>query len=174
MGKIPIGGIKLGPRLHLLKIRHPPTGDPLRWNLWEKLTERKINLFYLTTVCTNTHVETAFCILQENEGPVWDLLHSDGRLKARVRLVPAVGPLSIFPHQYSFEMFGLSLSALGKARIPLHGLASSVSSLTFLTDYDLLDSAAAAMLEFLELPSGQAPIRQPIPQPAENPEEIPV
>ena len=72
---------------------------------------------------------------------------------------PSVGLLSVFPHQSSLRILGLSLYALGKASLPVYGLASSLSALTFVTDYCSLDGAVAALVSYLEMPPNQGPVR---------------
>jgi hypothetical protein len=73
-----------------------------------------------------------------------------------------VGALSIFPHQSNLKLLGLSFYLFGEANLPLYGMSSSISTLTFLTDYTKLDSAVAKLLEYVVLPANHAPFRPEI------------
>jgi hypothetical protein len=43
--------------------------------------------------------------------------------------------VSIFPHRFNLQTVGLALMALAEARLPMYGLCSSLSALTFITDH---------------------------------------
>lgn len=160
MEKIAIGGMKLSPELALITLRHPPGWESQGCRVWEKLTASRINIFFLSRLCTAELRETSFCVAAEDGYPTRELLQSENHLSGRVSFVPSVGALSLFPHQFSFEILGLALHAFGKAGIPLYGLASSISSLTFITDYALLGQGVAVMEEYLALPRGQIPVKE--------------
>jgi len=159
MGKVTIGGMKLSSELALVKLQHLPGAEPHRWRIWEKLTSSRINLLFLFSVCAGTLCETTFCVAVEDSYDTKMLIQSEGLPNRRAFFIPAVGALSLFPHHSSFEVLGLSLFAFGKADLPFYGLASSISSLTFITDYALLEKAAAAMEDYLFLPKGQSPVK---------------
>jgi hypothetical protein len=57
----------------------------------------------------------------------------------------SVDLVSVFPHQFNLKALGLSLIALGKAKIPTHGFSSSLSALTFIIDHADLDQAASVL-----------------------------
>jgi hypothetical protein len=65
----------------------------------------------------------------------------------------------VFPHHSNLKLLGLALYLFGKARLPVYGMASSISSLTFITDYLQLDNAVATLLEYVDLPPNHAPFR---------------
>ncbi len=159
MAKIKIGGIKLSSELALVTLRHPPGAEIHRWRLWEKLAARHINVSFLSSLCTERMGKTAFAVAAGDRARTTELIRSEKKLKGCADFLPAVGALSLFPHHFSFEVLGVSLQAFSMAELPFYGLASSLSSLTFLTDYGLLDQAAAAMEKCLVLPRGQCPTR---------------
>lgn len=159
MRKVMIGGMKLSSELALVKLQHLPEAEPHRWRIWEKLTSSRINIFFLSSVCTGTLCETAFCVAAEDAYDTKVLIQPDGFPNKHIFFIPAVGALSLFPHHFSFEVLGLSLYAFGKAGLPLYGLASSISSLTFITDYALLEKASTTMEECLVLPEGQNSVK---------------
>jgi len=81
------------------------------------------------------------------------------KLKENLEFIPGVGTLSIFPHHSNLKLLGVSFYLLSKVRLPLYGMASSISSLTFITDYSLLDEAVTTLLEYMDLPPNPAPFR---------------
>jgi hypothetical protein len=83
-------------------------------------------------------------------------------LKKNIKFSTAVGALSMFPHHSNLKLLGLSFYLFGELRLPVYAMASSISSLTFITDYQQLDNAVAALLEYVELPPNHAPFRQDI------------
>jgi len=99
------------------------------------------------------------CVSAEDKIQVKHLIDSEADLRENTELGSAVGLISLFPHQSNLKLLGLSLYAFGKARLPIYGLASSLSALTFVTDYAHLDKAAALLEEYFELPSNQRPFK---------------
>lgn len=154
-----IGGMKLSSELALVKLQHLPEAEPHRWRIWKKLTAGRINILFLSCVCAGTICETAFCVAAEDWYDTEMLIRSEGFPDRQTCFIPSVGALSLFPHRFSFEILGVSLCAFGKADVPFYGLASSISSLTFITDYEQLEKAAAAMENYLALPEGQGPVK---------------
>lgn len=160
MGKTKIGGIKLSSELALVTLRHPPGAETRRWRLWEKLAADRVNVFFLSSLRTERLDKTSFAVAAGEWARTRELIQSENQVSERIDFLPSVGALSLFPHRFSFEILGASLYAFSAAKLPLYGLASSVSSLTFLTDFNLLDEATAAMERYLILPRGQTPMRQ--------------
>ena len=140
-----------------MRVRHPSGLGSRRWRLLQELSTNRINIVFLTRAYTKTSAQTVFCVTAEDWYHTKELIQSDKYLVGRVDFVPDVGALSLYPHRFSFEILGLSLHALAKSGVPLHALASSISSLTFITDYALLDNAVAAVSQYLEWPRDQAP-----------------
>ncbi len=87
------------------------------------------------------------------------LVAGEPKLKENLEFIPNVGTLSIFPHHSNLKLLGVSFYLLSKVRLPLYGMASSISSLTFITDYSLLDEAVTTLLEYMDLPANHAPFR---------------
>ena len=71
----------------------------------------------------------------------------------RVRIIPSVSLLSVFPHQSDFRLVGHLLQALRDGRTGVHALASSIAALTFVVDTDRIESAVDRLESLLE---GQA------------------
>lgn len=123
------------------------------------LALNRINLPFISAICGSGRSQASCCVGVEEQARVKALLEEDPELTGYVDIVPSVGLLSVFPHQSSLRILGLSLHALGKAGLTVHGLTSSLAPLTFVLDHAVLDEAAAALEVFLELPPNQRPIR---------------
>ena len=91
-----------------------------------------------------------------------EVVAGEPRLSESLEFVPGVGTLSIFPHHSNLKLLGLSFYVFGKQNLPLYGMASSISSLTFITDYSRLDEAVSTLLEYMDLPPNHAPFRPEI------------
>lgn len=159
MEKIKIEGIKLSNEFLQVKFQDNSNSKNTFCRLFRILAEKQINISFISSTYLNGRIHESCCVAIEDDGKVRSLIDSEPALTRNVKFIPSVGMLSVFPHQYSPRILGLSLYALGKARVPVYGLASSISALTFVTDYGRLDAAASALKEYLELPPNQAPFR---------------
>jgi hypothetical protein len=154
-----IDGIKLSNELVRINLRsHAGTGATLSV-LCRTMASNRINMPFLSTACLGGDFQVSCCVAIEDGPLAKAVLEADAVLKKGLTFVRSVGLLSIFPHRSSLGILGLSLYALGKARLPLYGVASSLSALTFITDYARLEEAAASLEEVLRVPPGQRPFR---------------
>lgn len=90
------------------------------------------------------------------------IIAGEPKLKENLEFIPGVGALSIFPHHSNLKLLGLSFYLFGRKHLPLYGMASSISSLTFITDCSRLDEAVTTLLEYMDLPPNHAPFRPEI------------
>ena len=98
----------------------------------------------------------------EDANRVEKLVAMEPELRENIEILPAVGALTLFPHYSNLKLLGLFFYLLGEAHLPLYGMASSISSLTFITDYPQLDNAVSTLLEYVDLPPNHAPFRPEI------------
>ena len=102
------------------------------------------------------------CVESEDTNRIKIMIDKEPTLKENIEFISSVGALSIFPHRSNLKLMGLSFYLLGKQQLPLYGMASSISSLTFITDYLQLDEAVSILLEYVDLPPNHAPFRPEI------------
>ncbi len=159
MEKIRIEGIKLSDELFQVNFRNNSDSKKTLSQLCQILASNQINMPFLSSTCLGDRTQMSCCVAAEDKARVRNLIDSELGLREHVKFISSVGLLSLFPHKFSLKILGLSLCAFDKARLPLYGLASSLSALTFITDYAHLDEAAAALEEYLELPPNQGPFR---------------
>lgn len=158
-GRIRIGGVKLSDELLKIGVWGSPQGRSPHRRLCRLLAEHRINMQFLTVTLTDGVVRTCGCVAAEDESEVRTILESEPLLEERTELVPGVGLLSVFPHEYSLELFGLLLRLFSEAELPVHGMCSSISSLSFVTQYGEFDRALEVLNKCCDLPPDHAPMR---------------
>jgi aspartokinase len=124
------------------------------------LTKNQINMHFLSTASRGEIHQISCCVALEDQILVTDLINAEFGELPEVEFIASVGLLSLFPHQFSLNILGSILHAIGRERLPLYGLASSLSSLSFITDYLLLNRAVAALQEYLDVPPGRIAFKQ--------------
>ncbi len=159
MGKVQIGGIKLSSKVLQLTLSGQDNSLALTTLLFSILNKNKINLPFASTSFMHGNFQASCCVSYEDKNRVIDIINSVESLKKQIRFINGLGMLSVFPHQSSLKLLGIALYALGNAHIPLFGMSSSISSLTFITDYTLLEKAVASLLNYLDIPANHAPFR---------------
>jgi hypothetical protein len=159
MDRIRIDGIKLSGELALVRLAsHPRPQFALSCGCGIMAANR-INMPFVSAACVGDGARASWCVEMEERARAKALLDGNPDLEGYAEIVPSVGLVSLFPHRSSIAFLGRALQALGKAALPVHGLTSSLAPLTFVTDYALLEEAAAALEVFFALPPHQRPIR---------------
>ncbi len=157
MEKVKIGGIKLSEKLVQLNLIDQDSFTASLLPLLRILKRNKINMPFISMVFSAGSFLFTCCISSKDINYVKELVEATDTLGRQVRFIHDVGLVSVFPHRSSFKILGLSLCALANAGIPLLGMSSSVSSLTFVIKYDMLNMAAAGLVHYLDLPEGYVP-----------------
>lgn len=159
MDKIRIEGIKLSGELALVNLANHPRPQYALSQACRILASNRINMPFISAIFCSGRSQASCCVEAKEYAQARALIDEDPDLAGHVEVVPSVGLLSVFPHQFSLRILGLSLHALGEAGLTVHGLTSSLAPLTFVMDHAVLDEAAAALEAVLELPPNQKPIR---------------
>jgi aspartokinase len=142
---IPMEGMKVSGDLVLVEGTDlPATGERLSIFL-SGLTQAGVNMNLFIGAKTEEGTQFECCVAASDEGRVKPLLDGKPELKTGVEFAAPVDLLTLFPHRFDLKILGLSLTALGRARIPLHGFCSSLSAITFITDHTDLEKASAAL-----------------------------
>ena len=159
MEKIKVEGIKLSNELVNVKLRNLTDSEQSVSNLCRILAANEINIPFMSMSRRGGGKHLSFCVAMEDGPHVEALIESDPPLFNKREFRPAVGLLSLFPHQSSLNVLGLSLTAFSRAKLPLHGMGSSLSALTFITDFARLNEAVATLQEYLAFPPNFSPFR---------------
>ncbi len=160
--KIRINGIKLSNELVQINLLNGSRAQDFRALFFRLLTQNQINIPFVLVTGMGEKIQSSCCVATEDINRVKKLVAMEPELKENIELFAAVGALTLFPHHFNLKLLGLSFYIIGQARLPVYGMASSISSLTFITDYSQLDSTVSALLKYLDLPSNHAPFRPEI------------
>jgi len=155
MERMGVEGIKLTGELVAVTFRSLPNVDDYISRFCQVLAKNQINLIFLSSSNTGENAQATFCIAIEDQVQVKALIADEQGPAPHVEFIPSVGLLSIFHHQFSLKMLGLILNIFGKIHLPLYGFASSLSTLTFITDYDQMDRAVKTIQKDLDVSSDQ-------------------
>lgn len=160
--KVRINGIKLSTELvqvHIFNLFFPQDSRALFFKL---LAQYQINIPFILVRGMGEKIRGSCCVAAEDINRIKKIVAGKPKLAENLEFIPGVGMLTIFPHYSNLKLLGLSFYLFGKLRLPVYGMASSISSLTFITDYSRLDEAVATLLEYTDLPPNHAPFRPEI------------
>jgi hypothetical protein len=156
---IPLGGMKFSEELALvvLSADAPPPGDEV--DVLRALAGQEVNLFYLSVSRTADRTRVSLCVAA-------DRIELAERLAAQAagglwacRSVASVGLLTFYPHARRLEALKRSLEVFAASRLPVFGVASTLSALTFVTAFAELERASDSLREAFGLPPNHAPFK---------------
>lgn len=158
-GKIKVGGIKLSPELVQFNVSGllPAVGASIPF--LGQLAQNRINLTFLSLSNSGDAFRGSFCVVAGDFPRAHRLVELEAASGCDVEILAPVGTMTIFPHQRSFSLLGRVIGQLRNARVPIHAVCTSLSSLAINTDFRCLDSAVQELLHLLELPCNHAPFR---------------
>jgi len=157
--KIRVNGIKLSQELIHINLLTQPEEEHLVNRLMRSMAENRINCPIVQYSAMDRRVQGACCIDMEDSPRLNHVLSQDPDLANALELISPVGALSLFPHQFSLKILGCLMHVIGKADLPMYGMAASLSALTFTTDFALLEKAIKLLRPHLSLPRNHAPFR---------------
>jgi aspartokinase len=156
---ISLDGIKLSQELTWLHLQDLIAETDAHLYFVRQLSQDQINLPFIITHCWAGRLHLCCCVPAEDENRLRGILRSENSFGRRFQLVGSVGLISMFPHRNDLRLLYVLIDALKAASLTVYGFASSISSLTFVTDYAELDSAVAAIKQHVDLPRGFVPLR---------------
>jgi len=159
---IRINGIKLSNELVQINLLNGSRVQGFRALFFRLLAQNQINIPFILVTGMGEKIQGSCCVAAEDIKRTKQLVTMEPELRENIEILPAVGALTLFPHHSNLKLLGLSFYILGQARLPFYGMASSISSLTFITDYPQLDKAVSTLLEYVDLPPNHAPFRPEI------------
>lgn len=160
--KVRINGIKLSTELVQVNILNLFFPQDSRALFFQFLARYQINIPFILVSGMGEKIIGSCCVAAEDINRIKKIVTGEPKLAENLEFIPGVGTLSIFPHYSNLKLLGLSFFLFGKLSLPVYGMASSISSLTFVTDYSRLDEAVATLLEYMDLPPNHAPFRPEI------------
>lgn len=160
MGKaLKIDGIKFSEELVLLNLPDSGNTGSLATTFLHLLARNRINIPFVTLTRRQSGLWLTGCVGVDKMDQVGNLLQEEPELVSQLEAIPSVGLLTLFPHRAGLRILGLALATFDRAQLPLYGLASSLSALTFVTGFSHLDRAVEYLEEVVVLPENHAPFK---------------
>ena len=156
---ISIKGLKISGELALVRLREESRGRGLLPAFCSILAGSQINIPFLSAEYRAGGIQAVCCVDTAHRALLKKLLSAEPVLQKRAEFISGVGLLTLFPHQSSLKLFGLSLRTLAKADLRVFAMASSIGALTYVLDYARLDKAAEALQACFELAGNHAPFK---------------
>jgi aspartokinase len=138
-------GIKLSSDWIQVNVASPSLTEEIVARFLRGLADNRINMSLFIGGKGSGGIQFTCCVAVPDEERVKTLTAPIPDLKGGVEFSGPVDLMSVFPHQFNLKALGLSLVALGKAKIPMHGFSSSLSALTFIVDHTDLDQASSVL-----------------------------
>jgi aspartokinase len=153
--KVPMQGVKRCGELVLVNLVHASSPEEFLPSFLQVLTQSRINMILSVGNAMEKGMQFTCCVNSSDGSRVRELTDDVTGLSGYAEFHHSVDLISIFPHQFNLKVVGLGLMAFARAQIPLYGICSSLSALTFITDHTHCDKALAILEEFFGLPADQ-------------------
>ena len=165
MEKLKIGGLKQSLELCQFDLRGLYSSEEIASKVSKLLLSRKINMEFLTYYQNrNSYHQLTFCISQDKFSATSEILKKEGFLPMgwEIKSRKQVGIITIFPHQSAIKILGVIMVSWPAQSIPIYGIATSLSALSFVTDYQLIGKAIEVIQALFQLPEDHAPLKPEI------------
>lgn len=155
-GRISLGGMKFSEELAMAALcaDTPPLGAEV--DLLQALAGRQVNLFYLSVSRAPGRTRVCMCVAADHIALVERLAAASGG-HWTCRSAASVGLLTFFPHERRLEALTRSLGVFAESHLPIFGVSSTLSALTFVTAFEALGRASERLREVFALPDHHAP-----------------
>ncbi len=150
-----LGGIKQSQKLILLNQRLELNGSDDVMPLYRLLGMRKINIEFLTITPSGRESVLTCCVNSNAVDQIMRMINADEQLKSRVVFAPSVGSVSLFPHRFRLKALELVYSAFDAMKVPLYGMTTTISSMTFIIDYTWCNKAQSRIESLFDIPGRQ-------------------
>ncbi len=124
-----------------------------------RMAENRINIVFMGTGRNKKSAFSFCCVETEYFSEIQKLAEQDSEMLKNAQILPSVGTLTLYPHQSSFKLLGLVLKELGKNKLPVYAIGSSISALTFSTEYRFLGKVINDLKQVLRLPANHTPFQ---------------
>ena len=165
MEKLKIGGLKQSLELCQFDLRGVHSSEEITANVSKLLLSQKISMEFLThSTHRNKHHQLTFCISQDKFSAISEILKKKRFLPIgwEINSRGQVGIITIFPHQSAIKILGVIMVSWAAQSIPIYGIATSLSAISFVTDYQLIDKAIDVIQDLFQLPEDHAPLKPEI------------
>jgi aspartokinase len=162
MEKVKLGGMKQSLELCQFDLRGPDSPERIVPRVSKLLASQKINIAFLTYSQLNSGFhQLTICPHQ------YDFTRTSGVLNAKDTLPRGwaiqsrehVGILTVYPHRSPIKILGCVMVSWAAQSIPIYGIATSLSAISFITDYHTIDKGIEVVQSSFQLPDDHAPIK---------------
>jgi len=162
MEKVKLGGIKQSLELCQFDLRGPDVPERMVSKISRLLASQKINIGFITYNELNSgfhHV--TLCPYQADSRRASGILNTTGTLPAdwTIQSREHVGIITVYPHRSPIKILAGVMMSWASKSIPIYGMATSLSAISFITDYGAIDKGIAALRTTFQLPEDHAPIK---------------
>jgi len=165
MENLKVGGLKQSLELCQFDLRGPDSSEKTVSKISKLLASQNSNIEFLTyNPNSNKYHQLTLCVSQDKFSSTSKILRKDGSLPTGWQITwrEHVGILTIFPHHSPIKILGVIMVSWGAQSIPIHGIATSLSAISFVTDYHCIDKAVEAIQHSFQLPENRAPLKPEI------------
>jgi hypothetical protein len=118
------------------------------------LTRQRINLTFLTHVAGDREV---LCTASESGRAALTLLQSHADPRGSLALQPQTSILAVYPHDKRPEIIGTFIRSLARARVIIHGLATSPAAIAAVLTARRIKPAVERLFEYFQFPGFETP-----------------
>jgi hypothetical protein len=148
--KVQMEGLNGTGPLVRVNIANGSAPDDILKGFIRSLTQERINMRLFIGAESGCGVQATCCVADADGARVKTLTDSTPDCEGYTELQGAAALVSIFPHRFNLKTVGLALIAFSEAGLPLHGLCSSLSGLTFITDQARLHDVFTALQAYFD------------------------
>ena len=162
MERLKIGGLKLSVALCQFECRGPDPPQKIVSTVSKALAAEKINIEFLTYNSKNDGAyQISICVNQNKFYSTSKIFQKKGCLPVNweVSSREKIGMITIFPYHSALAILGVVMATWGGNSIPVYGVATSLSAISFLTDFQAIDRAVEVIQSSFKLPDNHAPLK---------------
>ena len=162
MDRLKIGGLKLSVALCQFELRGPGPPQKTASTLSKALAAEKINIEFLTyNLSKDGAYHISICVNQDKYYSTSKIVQEKGYLPVNWEVISRekIGMVTIFPYHSALAVLGVIMATWGENSIPVYGVATSLSAISFLTDFQAIDKAVEVIQSSFQLPDNHAPLK---------------
>jgi len=162
MEKVKLGGMKQSLELCQFDLRGQDSPERIVPRVSKLLASQKINIAFLTYNKLNNESHQLTILLNQCDFTrSSELLNTKGTLPRgwAMQSRKHVGILTVYPHRNPLKILGCVMVLWAAQSIPIYGIATSLSAISFITDYQAIDKGIEVIQNSFQLPDDHAPIK---------------
>jgi hypothetical protein len=152
--RIRIGGLKVLEEGACVESSSPLENNRLGRSVCAPLAQQRLNLSFLTHVAGDREV---LCTTSAAGEAALTLLKSQADPQSTLALQPGTSILAVYPHDKRPEVIGTFIRSLARARVVIHGLASSPSAIVAVLSSRRIKPAVEQLFEHFQFPGFASP-----------------